>query len=555
MEPRTDLWSRRRFLAATGVAAICGVGVSQLSTLDATAATVVSTVETGGGTYDKLTLVVDGKPFYHNGIQFRYDKQRYSRGWTDDQLKPILEMIADDGFNVVNIPIWWSKIESSKGSFSWTDVDRYVDWCHEYGLKLELLWFGTDSTGLSVPARIPSYVIDGHQAVLRSDGTVLRKKGTGEPGEPAAGFVLLDKTDPNLLDREKYALGRLMDHLATYDTSHTMIGVQLLNEPNVSGLWDVRIDRSYSFYSNELWRRGGYTDTGQFRRDVLLNYLSGLGQAVKQSNHSVYTRSNPKGDADVAANEARRSRGIAYLDFFGYDPYNTSNDYMYNYGRDPLWAYGRNYPMIMENHAGNSTADILKFNAIAGNTAYNLYAAVDPDARSGSSDNGLYDYNPTTKVVSRKTVSPKVAALNHLINKVSRDPATKRPVEFGGTALQTFNRAATTTVNITKALDGMGLTYSTSRGGQGIAVRRALTEIALLSTQAATYRMPGGPIASVESGHYDPNNSWLRSAAKSYGSQSGQIVINLTAGECVRVRYASPPTRQHRQVAGQGRGR
>ncbi|MGR6974989.1 DUF4978 domain-containing protein [Streptomyces cynarae] len=494
-------------------------------------------MDTTRSTYDKLVLMVDGKPFYHNGIQYRYDKQRYSYGWTDTQLKSLLGMVAEDGFNIVNVPIWWSKIETSKDNFSWADADRMIDWCKEYGLKLELLWFGHDSTGFSMPIRLPSYVLNGYQYVVRADGTELRKKGTGEPGEPPQGFGLLDKTDPNLLSREKYVLGQLMKHVAAYDTSHTLVGVQLLNEPNVSGLWDVRIDRSYSSYSNALWRSGGYTNATEFRKDVLLNYLSGLGQAVKESDYVVYTRSNPKGDADIAENEARRARGVAYLDFFGYDPYTTSADYVFNYGQDAFWAQGRNLPMIMENYAGSSNADVLKFNSVAGNATYNTYAAVDPDARSGSSDKALYDFNPTTKVVTRKSVSPKVAAMNHLLNKISWDLASKLPVERGGTKLQTFNRTGATSSTTTKTLDGQNVSYATSSGGQGIAVKRAPTEIAVLSTKTATFTVPGGAVASVESGSYDSTNTWVRSASKSYSTSGGNIVVGLSAGDCVRVVY------------------
>ncbi|MEU0407814.1 DUF4978 domain-containing protein [Streptomyces griseorubiginosus] len=547
MEPTSGLWPRRRFLLTAGAAAVGGAGLGMFGDQHTAAAadpaepavtaTTVSAVDTTRSTYDKLVLTVDGKPFHHNGIQYRYDKQRYSYGWTDAQLKPLLAMVAEDGFTVVNVPLWWSKVETSKDNFSWADADRMIDWCGEYGLKLEFLWFGHDSTGFSVPARLPSYVLDGYQYVVRADGSELRKKGTGEPGEPPQGFGLLDKTDPRLLSREKYVLGRLMNHVASYDTSHTLVGVQLLNEPNVSGLWDVRIDRSYSSYSNALWRSGGYTNATEFRKDVLLNYLSGLGQAVKESDYVVYTRSNPKGDADIAENEARRARGTAYLDFFGYDPYTTSLDYVYDYGRDPFWAQGRNFPMIMENYAGSSNADLLKFNSVAGNAVYNIYAAVDPDARSGSSDKALYDFNPTTKVVTRKAVSPKVAAMNHLLNKISRDLASKCPVERGGTRLQTFNRTAATSSSTTKTLEGQNVSYATSSGGQGIAVKRAPSEIALLSTGSATCTLPGGTVASVEVGHYDSADTWVRTAAKSYSTSGGNIVVGLSAGDCVRVLY------------------
>ncbi|MBC9728775.1 DUF4978 domain-containing protein [Streptomyces sp. TRM68367] len=532
MKSNSNLWSRRRFLATTGSAALGGVALDLAGNLpQAAAADVVSYVDTSKSTYDKLVLMVDGKPLYHSGIQFRYEKHKYTFGWTDAQLKPVLQMIRDDGFTVVNIPIWWSQVETSKDTFSWTDIDRYLAWCKEYGLKLELLWFGCDSTGFSLAPRFPPYVLNDYQLVLKSDGTKLALNGTN----------LLDKTDPNLLSREKYVLGRLMAHIALADTSHTLIGVQVLNEPNVAQMqWGQSSDRSYSSYSTDRWNSGGYTDAAKFRNDVLLDYLNQLGQVVKQSNHSVYTRVNVVGDArPITENEALRNQGKTFIDFFGRDPYTQSNDVLYHYGTDGFWAQGKNFPMIMENFAGTPAADVQKFNAIAGNTAFNLYAALDPDSSTGSSNHGLYNFNPTTKVVTRKAVSDKVAALNHVLNKISRDLASKSPVEAGGTNLQTFNRNATAGVTTTKPVGGVNITYTTSSGGQAFGVRRGAAEFAFTGTGQATFTLPGtvGVVRSVETGHYDGNDNWVRAAAKTYSTVSGDIAIDLAAGECVRVTY------------------
>ncbi|MBR8640453.1 DUF4978 domain-containing protein [Streptomyces tuirus] len=528
----TDQWSRRRFLATTGAAALGGMALNLAGGVQrAAAADVVSYVDTSRSTYDKLVLMVDGKPFFHSGVQFRYEKHKYSFGWTDAQLKPVLQMIRDDGFTVVNIPIWWSQVETSKDTFDWTDIERYLAWCEEYDLKLELLWFGSDSTGFSLAPRFPSYVLNDYQLVLKSDGTELELKGTN----------LLDKTDPNLLSREKYVLGRLMSHLASADTQHTLIGVQVLNEPNVANMqWGASASRSYSTYSTDRWNSGGYTDAGKFRKDVLLDYLNQLGQVVKESDHSVYTRVNVVGDAQpVTENEALRRQGRSYIDFFGDDPYTTSNDPLYFYGTDDFWSQGKNFPMIMENFAGHTATDIHKFNAVAGNTAYNLYAALDPDSSTGSSNFGLYNFNPTTKVVTRKTVSHKVAALNRMLKKIHRDLATKSPVEAGGTNLQTFNRNATASVDLTKPLAGVSVGYATSSNGQGIAVRRGAAEFALASTAQATFTLPAsiGAVRSVETGHYDGNNTWVRAGAKTYSTASGGISVDVAAGECVRVSY------------------
>ena len=533
MKSNTGPWSRRRFLATSGAAALGGMALNLVGGLPRAAAAggVVSYVDTSRSTYDKIVLMVDGKPFFHSGVQFRYEKHKYTYGWTDAQLKPALQMIRDDGFTVVNIPIWWSKVETSKDTFDWTDIDRYLAWCGEYGLKLELLWFGSDSTGFSMAPRFPSYVLNDYQLVLKSDGTKLELKGSN----------LLDKTDPNLLSREKYVLGQLMAHIASADTAHTIVGVQVLNEPNVANMQiGASSSRSYSTYSTDRWTSGGYTDAAQFRKDVLLDYLNQLAQVVKESDHSVYTRVNVYGDAKpITENEALRSQGRSFVDFFGQDPYTTDNDTLYFYGRDDFWAQGKNFPMIMENFGGHRATAVQKFNSIAGNTAHNLYAAMDPDSATGLSDHGLYNFNPTTKIVTRKTPSRQVAALNHVLNKISRDLATKSPVEVGGTKLQTFNRSAALSVDVSKPVGGVSITYTTSSSGQAFAVRRGAAEFALATTAPATFTLPGsiGMVASVETGQYDGNNNWVRAGVKTYSTVSGNISIDLVAGECVRVAY------------------
>ncbi|MBR8640587.1 DUF4978 domain-containing protein [Streptomyces tuirus] len=490
----------------------------------------VSYVDTSKKTYDKHTLMVDGKPFFHSGVQFRYEHHKYTKGWTDAQLEPVMKMISEDGFDVVNIPIWWSQVEPEKGKFRWRDIDRYLDWSEKYGLKLELLWFGHESTGHSIKERLPEYATRDFEYVLKKDGTPLTRDG----------HKLLDKTDPDLLEREKYVLGRLMDHVAERDTRHTMVGAQILNEPNVANMqWGASADRSYSPTSNARWEKGGWTDAAAFRKDVLLDYLTELGRVVKASDHSVYTRVNTVGDAEpVTENEALRAKGEQTIDFFGDDPYSTDVDRLYGYGADRFWAQGGNFPMIMENFAGHPDADVHKFNAVAGNTAYNLYAATDSYAETGSSNLGLYDFDPETHEVKRKAVSHRVARLNRTLGKIATDLASRAPVERGGSTLQTFNRKAATTVDdLTKPLDGVDVTFSTDQAAQGVAVRRGPAELALTSTAEATYRIPGsfGAPRSVETGYYNADDRWVRKGKKRYSTPNGNLTVQLAPGEAVRV--------------------
>ena len=543
MPPNGSSWSRRKFLASAGAtaagsalvgftAAPGAVASPRTSTAVAAAAagSPISYVDTSESVYDRLTLMSGGRPFFHNGIQFRYDKLKYDHGWTAAQLEPIMAMIAQDGFNVVNIPIWWSMVEPSMNVFKWTDIDQCIDWCAKYGLRLEVLWFGHDSDGTSVGqgARLPSYVANGsYQWVVYQDGT----------RPMSGGSYLLDKTDPRLLAREKYVLGQLMSHIAAYDTTNRLVGVQVLNEPNVSHVHNyLGPDRSYSSYSNTLWTNGHYTDVGKFRRDVLLNYQTQLAAVIKQSGHSVYARSNLVGDAwPIAENEALRAKGTNTIDFYGNDPYTTDDNRLFSYGTDSFWAQGKNFPMIMENYVGNSASVGQKVSAIAGGAFLNFYAAVHPDV--GSSDNeALYDYN-SSHVVTRKAATYVIADLNTALNKISTDLATRKPVGAGGKTLQVYNRTAAASSTSTAAIGSHSFTYATTASGQAFAVQRSATEFALVSTQTGTFTLPSaiGSVASMQTGHYNADNAWVAQGSKSYSTSGSSITVNLAKNECVRV--------------------
>ena len=540
MSSNASPWSRRKFLASAGATAAgsalvgftAAPGAAASGRSSATAAgTPISYVDTSESVYDRLTLMSGGKPFFHNGIQFRYDKLKYDHGWTAAQLEPIMAMIAQDGFNVVNIPIWWSMVEPSMNVFKWTDIDQCIDWCAKYGLRLEVLWFGHDSDGTSVGqgARLPSYVANGSfQWVVYQNGS-----------RPMSGsLALLDKTDPRLLSREKYVLGQLMSHIAAYDTTNRLVGVQVLNEPNVSHVSNyLGPDRSYSSYSNALWTSGHYTDAGRFRRDVLLNYQTQLGAVIKQSGHSVYTRSNLVGDAwPIAENEALRAKGTNTIDFYGNDPYTTDDNRLFSYGTDAFFAQGKNFPMIMENYVGDQASVGQKVSAIAGGAFLNFYAAVHPDV--GSSDNeALYNYNTSTKVVTRKAAGYVIADLNTALNKISTDLASRKPAGAGGKTLQVYNRTAAASVTSTAPVGTHSFTYATTASGQAFAVQRSATEFALVSTQTGTFTLPTaiGSVTSMQTGYYNADNVWVSQASKSYTTSGSTIVVKLAKNECVRV--------------------
>jgi hypothetical protein len=237
--------------------------------------------------YERPVLMVGGRPFLYRGAQLRADTMRLNLGWSDDEIGAVVKRLKADGFTVVSIPLFWTDVEPNKDIFVWDRLDRYMEWCAVAEIKLEIAWFGSDSTAYSRGTganmdRVPDYVVAEYELVTRPNGEVFTT--------PTHSRVLLDKTDPGLLERESFVVKRLMERVAERDAAlggkQTVIGIQLLNEPAVATVRDnahkfPAIPRSYSTSSNKRWHDGAYNDEAQFRRDVLLDYLGGLADDLR----------------------------------------------------------------------------------------------------------------------------------------------------------------------------------------------------------------------------------------------------------------------------------
>lgn len=75
------------------------------------AANAISSIDTSRSTHDRVVMNVDGEPFFYNGIQIRPDSLKRKLNYTDDQIKAVYQLAADDGFTVVNSQLYWSDIQ------------------------------------------------------------------------------------------------------------------------------------------------------------------------------------------------------------------------------------------------------------------------------------------------------------------------------------------------------------------------------------------------------------------------------------------------------------
>lgn len=447
---------------------------------------------------EKYVLRVDGKPFYATEIQVRPDKMRGYLGWSEAEIEATFKRAAADGFSTVSIPLFWSEVEVQKNQFDWRILDRYLGWCKKYGLKAEILWFSWSSGG-----RVQYlWNVNGIQQ-LRTPDYVCSMEGTSEFNMLRTEWEYsLDWRDQNLINRETYVLGRVMDHIALWDANndnpHTVIGVQLGNEARAHG--------NNSATAAEI-----------------INYYHQVGAAVKQSKYVTWTRLNCvsyETSGRTSANESKRNNGGTNIDFVGIDIYGTNASKVMGNMDGQLGATGKNYRMIMEIDAKDSNSPLYQMAALAGNKAFNYYNLGPVDG------NDLYSSN--NHVLTERSHISLVRQRNKILNLANQDIALRSH----GNGLYVYNYAGNST-NSESGLSGISFVPSATTT-QAIAVRHSNSEIAILSTGSGTFTIPANLNAtSAQRGHFDENNRWVKEGEATITDNQ----VNISAASCILITF------------------
>lgn len=441
---------------------------------------IVSKVDTTMKGSEKYLLRVDGKPFYMTNVQIRLDKLSGYEGWNDAALERVVKQAAEDGFNTVSIPVVWREVEPEKDKFSWTTLDRYLGWCHKYGLKMELLWFSWSSGG-RIQWLVRNKNVPREKWTLRTPDYVCSQQGT-------SSYKVVRKTDPWTLDwkdpslrrRDKYVLGKVMEHVAQWDKQHgnphTVIGVQLGNEV---------LGHEYELSAEEA-----------------VDYCSYIGAAVKESDYQVWTRMNcvswmTKGR--IEANEKKRLNGGTNVDFVGIDIYGTNAESILGDMKGQLPQIGTNFPMIMEIDAKDPRTPFYQMAALASGKYFDYYnyAVVDGNELYERGDNMTLKERPQIRYVRQR---------NKIFNMANTDLATKAH----GKSMYVYNRKGLQHVANEMGIAGIAYT-ATDTCSQAVAIFHAPKQYVLLSTGNGRFSLPGNmKIKTASSGFFDKKGKWVK---------------------------------------------
>lgn len=163
------------------------------------------------------------------------------------------------GLNTVLAPVSWELIEPKEGSFDMSSLDNILLEARKNDLKVVLLWFGAWKNSMSCYA--PEW--------FKRDTKRFPRAHTmdGMPVEEASSL------SKNVLEADKKAFCRIMEHLRDNDKQQTVVMVQVENEIGM-----INVPRDYSDDATGLYGAAvpkSVTDYLDKNRKQLHPYISG----------------------------------------------------------------------------------------------------------------------------------------------------------------------------------------------------------------------------------------------------------------------------------------
>lgn len=182
-------------------------------------------------------LLVGGRPFLILGLQWDCDSC-----FSPEEMNPLFPHASRMGANTAALPVYWREVEPGPGQYDFGMMDERLCQAQAHSLRLVLLWFATwkNACTFYAPDDVRLDMARFPRAIDRS-------------GRPTASLCPSSRIT---WQRDCNALRALMTHLREVDQAHTVILVQIENEPGIIGS-----DRCYCSVCDERFASEGWGTT------------------------------------------------------------------------------------------------------------------------------------------------------------------------------------------------------------------------------------------------------------------------------------------------------
>ena len=491
-------------------------------------------------------LQVEDKPFAYIGTQIRIDAFMNCDKLSYDQVELLFAEAAKLGVTCVQIPLEWAKIELQEGLFNFEYIYKMLSFANKYDLKVEFLWFGTNMCGDSHSYTIPDYILKDGKTYPKFDA--LR---TGEYWNYYGIMWFLDFDNPNLIAKESLAISKCMEYVYEFDSTHgakkPLIGMQVLNEPDIFVRWRIYQQDVLSRTTNQLFSESeGY--------QKICYSLDALGKEVKKAKYKIYTRvnlassTNPDfngiGNGIYQGNELKEAPSFAKafqslegIDIVGDDAYSSNIKNIKGIVSMFSTKIENNFGHLAENDAsyGNSPSLILaSFYAHGGYSMYDLLTSpFFVDNNSANIDQGIILYDGDN--FDRFTYKSHYSATQNIINGIKL--VSHEIYNIDNQNFACFNlkkdypdKEMSQDINTTN----LQISFSTSKGAIGYGLDFG-DHLDVYVTEDSTITL-SGTVTKIEQGIYQ-NGSFV--SDKQIDNNNS---INLEGSKLYRIEYQSSAT-------------
>lgn len=487
-------------------------------------------------------LKVDGRPFLYLGAQLRIDFFLQLDGYTLEDLEYLFRLASTLNITCIQVPIAWSDIEPSYGVYSSALLERVMELCNRYGIRLEILWFGSYMCTYTVAddgdetdgrrGYVPNYILENPQ-VYRPLGVMGDGSDFGANGWLGWQYLLMPNV-PALVERERLAVGYMMEAVYDYDSvhggRHTVIGVQIENEADGLDFWrfqEIDLQKSYDGVKDILPEGIEPENFVDYCQEEMSEHLNAIGLAVKRSDYGCYTRTNLTTNAGWEE-KCEQFAAMEGIDFVGVDPYDDNPEHIGNYIRR-LDEIEGNFPHIAENGGEFHNTDLLQLSALSERGGYSVFEVVctsnpalkDWELRGVYADLGNCRY-------AKKEQTDYLIEINRLLKDGHAALADHNGMEIlNGGAATGMEKA------ITKgSVEGFSFTCTTEERGIGFVVAQG-EYIYFGSTKGDKFTFSGDYDAeNIEVGYFDSVNVWH--TEDSISAKEGSL--ELAALRCYRIK-------------------
>ncbi len=515
--------------------AFCCIPVSAQSNAETETGNYVSRIVKGANGKNYVEYL--GKPYLMYAMQMRIDWAFEDKGGDEAFIAENFEKVVADGFTSVAIPIYWCTVEPTKDNYTFERLKLYYKYIDMYDLTVQWLWFGSNVCGGA--GLVPNYIKNDTETYKTVTPNIV-------------GGHYLDYTCNATLEREKLALGKMMQWIAENDTDKRCVMIQVNNEVDQAGnyfdpgyeLKDGKVvsnGTTDKYWYNDPDKHDAYCWTGG-QREECFAYLSALGDVVHNSVYNVVTRVNVSGAGRQMAeirDDITDLIATTGIDIVGEDIYyqDWENHILPRLSYDGN-GVANNVPHLAENGAGyDSSYNTAKSFELGGG----LLIYCHRDDRTAKTGGGLYvnsqgetadNANRTYHEWVERDTTAAVRDFATLVSKINQPLANAvangKFAEFNGDKADTFIGS--------KKVGDITFEYSAGNDGLGMAFEAGLGEYILTASKGAKYTLSGSSeVFTVSAGYYD-GETWIsdKSAVTVNGNE-----ITVAAGQIVRVKFGA----------------